>query len=147
MFRYVWIILVLASSGIPSGAFAGDYDGSKPILISILRVNGCLDDGNCYPMTIEEANLPQFFRIDFESKKISRLPSNSEIPESIIKRMEHIDGKLILQGAEDGYADVRDGLGWTVAISEDTGKVVLTASGEGVAYVVFGAGIPVHLSF
>jgi hypothetical protein len=53
--------------------------------------------------------------------------------------MERIDGKLILQGAEDGIEDVRDGIGWTAAISESTGKFIFTASGEEVAFVVFGA--------
>ncbi len=53
-----------------------------------------------------------------------------------------MDGKLILQGAEDGYEKMRDGLGWTMAISEATGQVVLTAAGEGVAFVIFGASIP-----
>ena len=57
------------------------------------------------------------------------------------KRQEFIDGKLILQGAEDGYEKMRDGLGWTIAISEETGQVVLTASGEQVAFVVFGAAL------
>lgn len=56
--------------------------------------------------------------------------------------MEKVDGKLILQGAEDGLEGVRDGVGWTLVISEDTGKFVLTASGEEVAFVVFGACIP-----
>jgi len=56
--------------------------------------------------------------------------------------MERIDGKLILQGAEDGYESVRDGLGGTIAISEGTGRVVMTASGDQVAFVVFGACLP-----
>lgn len=59
-----------------------------------------------------------------------------------IERMERVDGKLILQGAEDGVENVRDGLGWTVAISEEAGKAILTASGEQVAFVVFGACLP-----
>jgi hypothetical protein len=46
-----------------------------------------------------------------------------------------------LQGAEDGYEKMRDGLGWTMAISEETGQLVLTASGEQVAFVVFGAAL------
>jgi hypothetical protein len=33
-------------------------------------------------------------------------------------------------------------LGWTIAIAEDTGKVVMTASGDQVAFVVFGACLP-----
>ncbi len=56
--------------------------------------------------------------------------------------MERVDGKLILQRAEDGYESVRDGLGWTIAISEGTGRVVMTASGDQVAFVVFGACLP-----
>ncbi|MGD9971699.1 MAG: hypothetical protein AB7S77_01435 [Desulfatirhabdiaceae bacterium] len=40
--------------------------------------------------------------------------------------------------------NVRDGVGWTIAISEDTGRVVLTASAENLAYVVFGASIPAY---
>ncbi|MCP4148938.1 MAG: hypothetical protein GY757_14420, partial [bacterium] len=48
----------------------------------------------------------------------------------------------IIQGAEDGYESVRDGLGWTIAIAESSGKVVMTASGEQVAFVVFGACLP-----
>ena len=53
-----------------------------------------------------------------------------------------MDGKLILQGAEDGYAEMRDGLGWTMAISEESGLVVLTTSGDEVGFVVFGACTP-----
>jgi hypothetical protein len=56
--------------------------------------------------------------------------------------MEHIEGKVVLQGAEGGIAGVRDGLGWTLAISEETGRAILTASGEEVGFVVFGACIP-----
>lgn len=58
---------------------------------------------------------------------------------SRIENMERVDGKLILQGAEDGRREVRDGLGWSIAISEDKGKMVLTGSGDQVGFVVFGA--------
>jgi hypothetical protein len=51
-------------------------------------------------------------------------------------------GKLILQGADEGIEKVRDGLGWTAAVSEESGKFILTATGEDVAFVVFGACIP-----
>jgi hypothetical protein len=55
----------------------------------------------------------------------------------LIRKIPHI-----LQGAEDGYEKMRDGLGWTMAISESTGQVVPTASGDQLAFVVFGASIP-----
>ena len=61
---------------------------------------------------------------------------------SQIKQLEHIDGKLIIQGAEDGVEGVRDGVGFTLAISEESGEFVLSASGDAVAFVVFGACTP-----
>jgi hypothetical protein len=56
--------------------------------------------------------------------------------------MENVDGKLILQGAEDGYEKSRDGFGWTLAISEENGRAVYTAAGEEEALVIFGATVP-----
>ena len=58
---------------------------------------------------------------------------------SQIERSETVDGKLMLQGAEDGVEGVRDGLGWTLAIGQETGKMSLTASGDEVGFVIFGA--------
>ena len=45
----------------------------------------------------------------------------------------------MLQGAEDGRRGERDGVGWSMAVSKDRGDMVLTASGDGVAFVAFGA--------
>ena len=57
---------------------------------------------------------------------------------SKIKRVEHVENKLILQGVEGGVENVDDEMAWSMTISKKTGKVVLAASGDGVAYVVFG---------
>ena len=61
---------------------------------------------------------------------------------SAIENFERIDGKLILQGAEDGLKDVKDGAGWSISISEETGKMVLTESGDDMGFVIFGACTP-----
>jgi hypothetical protein len=92
-------------------------------------------------VTVEEIFLPQFMRIDVSKNEISAIPA-TETPASNIERMESVDGKLILQGAEDGSASERDGVGWTMAIAQDSGKTVLTASGDQVAFIVFGACTP-----
>ena len=49
-----------------------------------------------------------------------------------IERTEHVNGRLVLQGGEDGKA-------WSISIHEETGKAVLTASGDDVGFVGFGA--------
>lgn len=121
---------------------AGDFDGSKPLLVSVIRVIECTPDSTCQEVTAASVGLPQFLKIDFTDKTIRPAVAGAEMPPSTIERQEVVDGKLILQGAEDGYENMRDGLGWTMAISETTGQAVLTGSGEQVAFVVFGACLP-----
>jgi hypothetical protein len=121
---------------------AGDFDGSRPLLFSVISVMECTPDNGCRAVTIESVDLPQFLKIDLNKKTIGPVSESDARPGSTIERVERVDGKLILQGAEDGYESVRDGLGWTIAISEGTGKVVMTASGDQVAFVVFGACLP-----
>ncbi len=133
-------LVILWAAAIPVSA--GDFDGSKPLLCSVIRVTECTPDGGCRETTAENVALPQFLKADFQAKSITAARPGDGTPPSAIERMERVDGKLMLQGAEDGLEGVRDGVGWTSAISEDTGKFVLTASGEEVAFVVFGACIP-----
>jgi hypothetical protein len=123
-------------------ASAEDFDGSKELMCSCMRVIECAPDGNCVQVTAEEIGIPQFLKINFEQKTISAPQWGENQTPSRIENLERIDGKLILQGAEDGYKEVRDGTGWSIAISEETGKMVLTESGDQVAFVVFGACIP-----
>jgi hypothetical protein len=118
---------------------AGDFDGSKPLICALMDLVECQPGGNCQAKTAEELGLPQFFRINFQEKKISGTQSGESGRGTAIERLETVDGKLILQGAEDGVEDVRDGVGWSLAIAEETGKLVLTASGDEVGFVVFGA--------
>jgi len=122
--------------------WAGDFDGSRPLLLAVSTAMECTPDDGCHAVTPESMDLPRFFKIDFAKKTIGPAMENNTRPASPIERMELVDGKLILQGAEDGYQSVRDGLGWTIAIAEDTGRVVMTASGDQVAFVVFGACLP-----
>jgi hypothetical protein len=133
---------ILCSIIAASAVWAGDFDGSKPLMISVIRAVECTPDGSCREATPASIELPQFLKIDFVNKTIRPAAADDETPASTIERQEVVDGKLILQGAEDGYDKMRDGLGWTMAISEATGQVVLTASGEGVAFVIFGAALP-----
>jgi len=122
--------------------WADDFDGSRPLLFSVISAMECTPDNGCRAVTVDSVDLPRFLKIDFNKKTIGPASESDTRPGSVIERMERVDGKLILQGAEDGYESVRDGLGWTIAISEGTGRVVMTASGDQVAFVVFGASLP-----
>ena len=143
MKNYIWISCILLCSIIAVSAVgAGDYDGTQPLLVSIIRSVECVPDGTCREVPLDSIELPQFLKIDFSKKTIRPAAADDKAPATIIERQEVVDGKLILQGAEDGYEKIRDGLGWTMAITKETGQVVLTASGDQVAFVVFGAALP-----
>jgi len=140
--KIIGIALLLCCLGmVPLAASAEDFDGSKSLLFAATKAFECTPAGGCDEVSVEELFLPQFLRIDITKEEISAIPA-TENPASKIERMESVDGKLMLQGAEDGSASERDGVGWTMAIAQDSGKTVLTFSGEKAAFVVFGACTP-----
>ncbi len=120
-------------------ALAADFDGSKPLLCAVIDIVECGSGGKCQQVTAGDVGIPRFLRVNFKEKKITATQASGNKKSTTIKNSEHIDGKLILQGAEDGIEGVRDGVGWSIAIAEDTGNMVLSASGDDVGFVVFGA--------
>ena len=136
------ISVLLFFSLLPLPVLAGDFDGSRPLLGATIKIFECTEDRGCSEVALEDVGVPRFFIIDFSEKVIRPTKEMGVDKVSRIERMEQVDGKLILQGAEDGIEGVRDGVGWTIAISETTGKLILTASGEGVAFVAYGACTP-----
>jgi hypothetical protein len=93
-------------------------------------------------VSAEGIGMPRFLRVDVAKKKVWPAMDKEGKRVSEIKRVDRLDGMLILQGADAGIADKRDGTGWSATISEETGKFTWTAAGEQVAYVMFGACLP-----
>jgi hypothetical protein len=133
------IVTVLCLFVVSVHAHAGEFDGTKPLLCATIKVIECSKSEGCMELTPEDVALPPFFVIDFDKKEIQSTKESAIQKKSKIKHLDHVDGKLIIQGAEDGVEGVRDGVGYTLAISEDSGKFVLAASGDAVAFIIFGA--------
>jgi hypothetical protein len=107
----------------------------------ILEINPSRVKTDVDPDTV---GLPRKFLIDFKEKKVRPSKDSLIRRTSQILRIAHIENKLILQGVEEGVENVDDGLAWSMAISKKSGRVVLSAAGDGVAYVVFGTCAPVE---
>lgn len=129
---------VVAVLGMTSGAHAG-VDGSEPVICSLAEIMECVPQEGCQRTSAEDAGIPRFLQIDFAEQQITRTRPNGDEISSQIERSETIDGRLILQGAEDGFEGVRDGIGWSLSIDEVSEDMVLTGSGKDVAFVIFGA--------
>ena len=52
--------------------------------------------------------------------------------ESPIRNLEHLNGSIILQGGQNGR-------GWTMTISEETGRMSSTISSTEEGFIIFGA--------
>jgi len=135
-------ILLVFLFGTPFFAAAGDYDGSKKLLGSVVRIVEVTKFGIHENVDPDVVGLPNFFIIDFNAMML--LPTKESLIRrtSRIQHIEHIENKLILQGVEEGVDGVNDGLAWSMAISKESGKIILSAAGDGVAYVVFGTCAP-----
>lgn len=137
MIKCMVIILTVFTFIVPVHLSAASFDGTAPLLCALMDGRECGPENGCQRVTVESINIPHFVRIDFDKKTITGTAETGR--QTAIENMERIDRKVILQGAEDGIEGVRDGLGWTLAIMEDTGRMVVTASGDEVGFVIFGA--------
>lgn len=140
--RMVMSVALLCTVFIPLSVSAGSFDGSEPLYCALMDAVQCMPGGECEEVEAEEVNLPSFIVIDFKKEEITTTKVRGNKRTSKIENKKQVDGKLILQGAEDGAEGVRDGLGWSIAINETTGKMVITGSGDEVGFVFFGACTP-----
>ena len=133
-FQRVIGALALSLAAVPAAA---EIDGKTPLICAAVEIQECDPGMGCKAVTPDQAGIPRFFHIDFDKQQISRDRSGNSVT-SPIERSEIVDGRLVLQGAEDGLEEVRDGIGWSLSIDQARGGMVLTASGDNVAFVIFG---------
>jgi hypothetical protein len=125
--KYFWItVAAVCVFFLPFSAQAGSFDGSQNLLCAPQLAIECGPDGKCEQAMAASVNLPNFFMIDFKEKELTAISENENKRSSKIKSMDFIDSKLFLQGAEDGIEGVRDGLAWSMSISQDTGRLVVS---------------------
>ena len=134
--------VMLLIFAVPFTVLAESFDGSKNLLCAPQSAVECGPDGNCQQVSPASVNLPDFFQVDFKNKTIKRVAATENQKGSKIDRMEVLDSKLVLQGADDGVEGVRDGLAWSMTIAQDTGKLIASAAGESEAFVIYGACTP-----
>ena len=132
MNRFATIGLIIFICLAPLTLGAAQFDGSVPLLCAVVQVMECGTDGECHSVAAEDANIPRFLKIDFAMKTISATEDSGREEVSAIKNFERDNGKMILQGAEGGR-------GWTIVISEQTGKMTATVSDDQAGFVIFGA--------
>ncbi len=123
------------------GSVHADFDGSEPLLCTLMTANIC-DYGGCQATTREAGlNGVHHLVVDFERDRVKSPETDLQ---ANISAVETVDNMLFLGGVnERAGVDEDDARSWTMAIAHPTGTMTLSVSGEGVAMTVFGACTPV----
>lgn len=123
---------MILSALLPGLAVAGSFDGSRPLLCATIETVECSAGADCVLGTAESIEVPQFLRIDFSGKVITAERPDNTILNTGITGMQTLDDRLILQGTDNG-------MGWTISIARDSGKMAVAVSGNAIGFIVFGA--------
>ncbi len=116
-------------------AFAGDFDGTKPLICAVIQVLECPEGGECEWKSAQDINVPQFIKINFDEKVISGTVTKGQVKSAKYENMVFTDGRLILQGIQNGRA-------WSLVIKDETGRMNVSAVDDQVAFIIFGACTP-----
>ncbi len=139
-FKTIWLAALM--SLITTAASAGFFDGKTPLLCSMHQLFECDPPNACVAVTPDKIRGVSHLNIDFSKKVVTKAGEKSAQQSKIQSIKTNLDGKLIIQGIEDGEADVRDGAGWTISIMDPEGTMVMAVAGDGFAVVGLGACVP-----
>jgi hypothetical protein len=122
-------IVFLFLGMMPGFILGAEIDGSRPVICAIMETFQLAPGQECLRGTAESLNLPYFFQINFQGKRLLFMREGKE-ETTKIERAVREGGMWIMQGVE-----LR---GWTLTVSESSGKMVLSAAGEAESFVSFG---------
>ncbi len=138
--KYLKILIVIAASNFAlNPVFANTFDGSETLLCSIHSILECGDDYQCKQVTPQSVNLVNFFEVSVADKEIRAAGLAREGAKTTIERVEHVGGKLLMQGGDLHEDDGHEGIGWSIIISEADGKFSMSGISNSFALVGFGA--------
>lgn len=118
------------------GSSAIAIDTSEPFLCAVAEVNECLDGFGCETILPEIVNAPTFIWVDVDKKRIR---TNQNEAGSKIENRAAINGRLVLQGADQAIAENTGGAGWTLSIEDSTGRFVASIAIQQASISLFGS--------
>ena len=106
---------------------AADFDGSKKLLCATTDAMDCVAGQECIKGRPGDIGAPKFLSIDFARKAVEG-PKRA----TAIAFMEKGEEQIVLQGNELGF-------GWTIALDQESGDMIVTLVNAHGAFVLFGS--------
>ena len=116
---------------------ADDLTGADAILCSAVEATQCSADGECSSGPPWNWQFPQFLEIDLKKAVMATTQASGENRSTPIRNAERTDGKIVLQGMQQGRA-------FSFVIDEQTGVASIAIAGDGITVTVFAACTPMR---
>ena len=113
-------------------AQADNVTNSDRILCSVARIMLCVEDGECFPVSVLDADVPQFIVIDLKKKTITTTEASTDNRVSEVANLSRENGRTFLQGVENNRA-------YSILIEDDLGRLTASSARDGITVSVFGA--------
>ncbi len=130
----VQIVFALIVAGFafttPAPSYAGDFDGSKPLICATIDALDCTPGQDCTRGRASEMGAPPFMRIDFTKKTIGGPRRTTPIVS-----MDVTEKQILFQGKELEF-------GWTFVLDQEDGTFSATLVNRDGAFVLFGSCTP-----
>jgi len=128
MNRFIQMICYMSLVCCSGSLIAKDLDVSQPLVCAIVEVLDCGLQDKCDRVDPQFVNLPDIFRMDVKKKEMKGGDRTTKI-----QQVTHEEGSVILQGTSG------IGRGWSVLLSESTGKFTAAVAGYEYGFLVFGS--------
>ena len=111
---------------------ADNLDGVDEMICAAAQVQICIENDTCYAATPAQLGVPDFVIIDTTKKTISTTKASNQDRSTAFTSVERAEGLIYLQGIEGGRA-------FSFVIDEESGRMTVAISRDGLAVNVFGA--------
>lgn len=111
---------------------ADNLDGVDEMICAAAQVQICIENDTCYAATPAQLDVPDFVIIDTTKKTISTTKASNQDRSTAFTNVERSEGLIYLQGIESGRA-------FSFVIDEESGRMTVAISRDGLAVNVFGA--------
>ena len=115
-----------------AAAQADNVTDTDRILCSTSTIMLCVEDGLCFPISVLDADAPQFLIIDTKKKIVSTTEASGDKRESAVANIFSDSGRTFLQGIENNRA-------YSILIEEELGRFSAAIARDGITLSVFGA--------
>lgn len=135
------MIFLAGSLALCGSTSAAEIEASGALVCAMDDVHECVAGDVCESVYPADVGIHErFLTVDFGKKEIR---SRDGQRKSAFTSVRHIGNKLQISGAEIGGQLPNGGAGYSLTINKDSGSLVLSATGDEVAFIVFGACTPV----